>query len=275
MSGWMRIERNFLDHPLFAEQARSQAEAYLWLLSHAAWAPTSHRIGLQCHDVPRGSLFTTERQLKTIWNWSSRTKVMNFLRLLERNRLIELKTAAGKTQITICNYEHYCGFPTTEKPGEGQDKAIKDRNINITPRDAAAKQPDIQSEMLAALCLVLDRDHAAALIRHRAELHKPLTLQAARLLAVKFARCADPAAAVDTMIANGWQGFEPHWLDRFQPRPIAVPPARQHPPQAKRNIGDAFIEEARRLGVMPDANQSADAWRADFIADRAAKSSKS
>jgi hypothetical protein len=63
------------------------------------------------------------------------------------------------------------------------------------------------------LATVLDEERAEAVIEHRKRIRKPLTAHAAKLLAAKFGKCRDPVAAADAMIANGWQGFEPDWLD--------------------------------------------------------------
>lgn len=92
-------------------------------------------------------------------------------------------------------------------------------NNNIT--QAQAKRTP-RSELLA----VLDAERAEAVIAHRQRIRKPLTDRAAKLLADKFARCPDPNVAADAMIANGWQGFEPEWLQRQTNRGSPVQVAR-------------------------------------------------
>lgn len=79
----------------------------------------------------------------------------------------------------------------------------------ITPRDELEK--------------VLDEEHAAAVIEHRQRIRKPLTGHAAKLMAGKLSRCPDANAAADVMIANGWQGFEPEWLESRTQRATAPP----------------------------------------------------
>lgn len=64
------------------------------------------------------------------------------------------------------------------------------------------------------LRLILDPIRARAVIDHRQRIRKPLTAYAARLLAGKFKRAPDPNEAADAMICNGWQGFEPEWMER-------------------------------------------------------------
>lgn len=69
------------------------------------------------------------------------------------------------------------------------------------------------SPIVTILMTVLDADHAQAVVDHRRiTIKKPLTEFAAKLLAKKFALCANPNGAAATMIERCWQGFEPAWL---------------------------------------------------------------
>ena len=63
-----------------------------------------------------------------------------------------------------------------------------------------------------ALSLVLDEEHATAIVDHRKAMKKPLTEFAAKLLAKEFAKCADPNLAAEAMLLNGWRGFNATWI---------------------------------------------------------------
>jgi hypothetical protein len=86
----------------------------------------------------------------------------------------------------------------------------------------------------AELASVLTSERAEAVVAHRKRIGKPMTTHAAKLLGAKFAKCPDPNAAADAMVSNGWQGFEPEWMDRNQPR--------GSPPQKKTNLAE-FIRD--------------------------------
>lgn len=90
----------------------------------------------------------------------------------------------------------------------------------------------------AALEAVLDETHAAAVVEHRQRIRKPLTAYAAAKLADKFAQCADPNAAADKMIGNGWQGFEPEWMSKPDARgsPSSKPLSAQEILKARRQV---------------------------------------
>lgn len=93
----------------------------------------------------------------------------------------------------------------------------------------------------AELASVLDDQHVSAVIDHRQRIRKPLTAHAAKLLAGKFAQCPDPNAAADAMVANGWTGFEPGWMEDRQRG--TGPPGRPREP----TLADYFDEQAKRL----------------------------
>lgn len=107
MSRWVRIQTDVFEHAVFAREPFTEREAWLWLISKAAWKATKHRIGQHIADVPVGSVFLTLREMQGAWRWKSDKRVRSFLTMLENEEMIETKTDAGKTQISICNYSRY------------------------------------------------------------------------------------------------------------------------------------------------------------------------
>lgn len=99
------------------------------------------------------------------------------------------------------------------------------------------------NEILKNLMTVLDREHAEAIIEHRAvTIKKKLTPFAAKLLAKRFAEWGDANQAAEMMIERCWQGFDPSWV-RNAPRP-----QQRHTQQpAPQRVGDLFREDARRM----------------------------
>lgn len=77
-----------------------------------------------------------------------------------------------------------------------------------------------------ALKTLLDSEHAQALIEHRQRLRKPLTWRAAKALVKELAKAPDPNAAVETMMARGWAGFNIEWMKsgKNQPNVLAYKP---------------------------------------------------
>jgi len=114
MSRWVRVQTSIFEHEVFAADPFSEREAWIWLISKAAWKDTKHRIGQTVVDVPTGSMFLTLREMQRAWKWKSDKRVRTFLTMLENERMIETKTDAGKTQISICNYSRYQEVGRTE-----------------------------------------------------------------------------------------------------------------------------------------------------------------
>jgi len=131
---------------------------------------------------------------------------------------------------------------TLQSPhGNGDKSRAGDARVEVKTSNSDIEPVEKKETPRAALEAVLDEARADAVIEHRQRLRKPLTAHAAKLLAGKFAQCPDPNAAADKMIGNGWQGFEPEWMNR--------PDARGSPPSKPLNASE--ILKARRQ-VNPD-----------------------
>ncbi len=255
MSRWIRVQTAIFDHELFQAEPLTEREAWLWLIAHAAWKETRHRVGMDMHDVQTGSLFVTLRQLQNAWRWKSDYRVRSFLKVLEKHEMIASKSNAGKTHVTICNYAHYQEVERIDHAEKTQEKRTKDTNIPINTSslrsEVKARAPEktsVQSELMK----VLDQDHTAAVIDHRKALKKPLTVRAAQLLAGQFSKCPDPNAAADAMIAHGWQGFDPQWLQNRQ----QVAQQRANPASRKLTHTDIWADALREEGILPNEPDS-------------------
>ena len=203
LTGWIAISRDIFKHDFFAREPMSEREAWVWMIARAAWEPTRHRVGSDMLDVPRGSFFCTLRELQQAWGWGSDFRVRTFLKRAQAERMIETKANAGKTHVTICNYDEYQAAERTENATKTQAPAQNKR----TKETINNKQEE--EDARAALCLVLRPDTADAFIAHRKAKRAKLTPKAASLLADKLRSCADPDAEVERSIMQGWTGIFP------------------------------------------------------------------
>lgn len=232
MSRWIRVQTSIFDHDVFATEPLTEREAWLWLISRAAWKDTVHRIGASVAIVKAGSMFITIREMQVAWRWASTRRVHRFLELLSNQNMIETSSETGKTCVTICNYAKYQNVEAiSETPHDGalkQKRNTKDtskpdtKTSSLRSEELAPAKPTPRGELLA----VLDEDHADAVLDHRQRLRKPLTARAAQMLAKDLSRCPDPNAAADEMLVAGWLSVKPEWLEN-----------RQHsrsPPKSKR-----------------------------------------
>ena len=125
--GWFKVHRGWMENSVFKDDL--ERLCWLWLIEKAAWQDTHHNIhGARC-DVPRGSLFITQRCIATRFRWST-NKVGRFLSRLENENMIEYKTEAGKGQITICNYDKYQHGESKMEAEREQEQTHKKKNTS-------------------------------------------------------------------------------------------------------------------------------------------------
>lgn len=105
--GVFAVDRGVFDHPLLAnDQPYSRREAWLWLVSEAAWKPrTVGRAGAVI-ELERGQLAHSIRFMAEAWGWS-KSSVDRFLTRLKTGTMIETDAGTGVVVITICNYDAY------------------------------------------------------------------------------------------------------------------------------------------------------------------------
>ena len=126
MSGYVKIYRSVWDSVEFDGDEFSRREAWIWLVSNAAWKPTTQRDGSRVITVERGQYLASVRQLCDVWGWS-KSRVHRFLGALKNRDMIGTVSGTGRTLITICNYDDYqdvaedSGTPRERKAGQQRD----------------------------------------------------------------------------------------------------------------------------------------------------------
>lgn len=130
MEGFVPLSRRFFEHAFWQEgRAFSKAEAWVDLIQMAGFRDYEKLIGLQLIRVERGWIVASERFLSLRWKWS-RTKVRDFLALLQQAKMVTLKKDQGISIITLCNFEQYNVRFDEEKPQKDQEKTAKEPGRN-------------------------------------------------------------------------------------------------------------------------------------------------
>jgi hypothetical protein len=104
--GVFAVDRGVFDHPIFALEPYTEREAWLWMISAAAWKDCRVRAGRKMISLLRGQLSFSERFLAEKWKWA-KTSVRRFLDRLKNEEMVCLLADRDTTTITICNYERY------------------------------------------------------------------------------------------------------------------------------------------------------------------------
>lgn len=105
--GVFAVDRGIWDHDVLAEnEPFSRREAWLWLLSEAAWKPHKVRRVGRSIELNRGQLAHSVRFIGSQWRWHE-TRVRRFLAALKAEEMVDAKTDAAVTVVTICKYAEY------------------------------------------------------------------------------------------------------------------------------------------------------------------------
>jgi DNA-binding transcriptional regulator YhcF (GntR family) len=145
--GYYLIARGFLKHPRFApREVFSSAEAMLWLIESAAFAPRDVPImvGTQRQTVhlEPGQMTHSIRFLASVWRWSP-NRVQRFLRDLADDGSVATQTDTAQTIITLCNWDKYQNpFSATDTQTDTQSDTqtdTKKKELKEFKKDTAFK----------------------------------------------------------------------------------------------------------------------------------------
>lgn len=105
--GWIKLHRKIQDHWIWQEKRKfSKAEAWIDLLMMVNHEDKKVPLGNELILVKRGQRITSIRQLCDRWGWSN-TKVTQFLKMMQTDGMVTVKSDTKKTVITIENYDVY------------------------------------------------------------------------------------------------------------------------------------------------------------------------
>jgi hypothetical protein len=128
--GVFAVDRGVWDHPMFAPEPFTEREAWLWMVSAAAWAAKRVRVGRAQVELQRGQLAFATRFLAEKWKWAH-SKVVRFLKRLETDTMVSTSATREATLITICNYDKYAfGRNASETQSETQSDTQPERQRN-------------------------------------------------------------------------------------------------------------------------------------------------
>jgi hypothetical protein len=106
MSGWIKLDREITSHWIFKDEWKFRNWIdLLTLVNHSEQKVNIKGAVLTCK---RGETLCSLDTLARRWN-CDKSKVRRFLKLLESDSMIELKSEHITTRLTICKYDTYQG----------------------------------------------------------------------------------------------------------------------------------------------------------------------
>lgn len=133
--GWIKLYRSIMNHWIWdVREAFCKRAAFVDLLMLVNKEDKEIEFNNKLIMVKRGERITSLKYLSERWGWST-TKLNNFLKLLEEDKIITLKKDSRKTLIKVCNYEDYQVYispeKTEKKRQKNAEKMEKNTNKNL------------------------------------------------------------------------------------------------------------------------------------------------
>lgn len=172
-TGWIKLNRSIQENWLWEEKPFDKKSAWIDLLLMANHKNNKFPLGNEIIEVEQGSFITSEIKLMNRWGWS-KTKLRNFLKLLESEKMITKVVDKKKTTISIVNYKVYQGCEdqekTTEKPQEDQEKTIKKPQEDTNKNDNNEKNEKnniLVAEIISYLNEKTDKNFKSGVAKNR------------------------------------------------------------------------------------------------------------
>ncbi len=116
--GVFAVDRGIFTDDLFADEAFTEREAWLWLIAEAAWKARRVRAGTAAVELARGQLCHSVRFMAEAWQWS-KSRVDRFLSKLEKRDAISRTGGTATAIITVCRYDEFQRVALPERDSDG------------------------------------------------------------------------------------------------------------------------------------------------------------
>lgn len=153
--GVVAMDRGIFKDPDFADEPLTEREAFMWLVSEAAWKPYTKRVGSHVVEVRRGQVVASVRFMAEAWKWS-KSRVGRFLDRLKNRDTIGTDARDSITVITICNYDKFqigkpeAGQQRDSNAGQQRDKLESSETEDLSISGARVLTLDHKAEFRTA-----------------------------------------------------------------------------------------------------------------------------
>ncbi len=133
--GWIKLHRAIRKHWLWEDSEK--LKRWIDILLQANHQDRKVLIGNELINIERGSFHTSIMKLSDRWHVDRKT-VKKFLELLEKDKMITLKTSKKGTTLKVSNYECYQAISDMQSPNE-MDNTM-DNSVPIKSQQSGHKQ---------------------------------------------------------------------------------------------------------------------------------------
>lgn len=205
-TGFISLHRTLQSHWIWRDP--NKLKWWLDILLTVNFKPAKVNLGNELYDCKRG------QALMSILSWADRWKVSkdtarNFLKLLEKENMIECVSIGKSTRLTVCNYDTYQTSLHVKK--QTAVRAPSDNSLQYNNDNNDNKKSIDVSELDKAFKLFLDM---------RVKTKKPATDRAIELLIAKLEKLAPGNEQLKIQIVE--QSTLNNWQDVFPLKQLAV-----------------------------------------------------
>jgi hypothetical protein len=228
--GYLYISRKLQDSWLWTTEPFTKGQAWVDMIMLANYEAGSILVRGIKVDIKRGQIGRSETTLCSRWGWS-RSKLRNFLNMLEKEQQIVQQKTNVINVVTIINYDFY-------------QKPYNKRTTERQQKDTNNKEKEKINTNNEGLPDWLDLELWQSFIEHRKFIKAPLSIQAQKVNLNQLQKLTDKGYSqeeiINLTIANGWKGF-------FEPKGDRNGANRQNNGQSgsKGNSNDKYEAVAR------------------------------
>ena len=130
MAGYIKLYRSIMDHWLYSRSKPfCEVAAWIDLLMFVYRFDSKEPIQGQIQVTKAGSRWTGYQELSDRWGWS-KSKTRRFLKLLESDEMITLKSNTNGTLVTIVNYGDFQIERTTDEKQMNHERNTDETRAN-------------------------------------------------------------------------------------------------------------------------------------------------
>lgn len=211
MSGWIRIDREITSHWIFKDawKFRNWIDL-LTLVNHSEQKVNIKGTVLTCK---RGETLCSLDTLAKRWN-CDKSKVRRFLKLLESDSMIELKSEHITTRLSICKYDTYQGERNAD-----ETKMKRKRNESETQTTPNKNEEERQEDKYSFLASLLDNGFDEQLSKEWMQVRKQLKAVNTETAFNSFMtqvkkHGGDRNHILRKCVERSWKGFNHTWLEK-------------------------------------------------------------
>ena len=146
MIGWIKVHRQLTDHWIW--QKPEYLKWWLDIIIQANIEPKKVLIKGQLLEVNRGEVIYSYETWANRWK-ISKSKVIRFLKMLEKDSMILLKSETITTRITICKYDTYQGERYDSETQVTRTRHASDTQVKPTKEYKELKKERIEEKYLS------------------------------------------------------------------------------------------------------------------------------